>query len=123
VFARNGFRIVLERPPRHVQAGFVVLVILEIHILDVDCNPLRRLHCRNVNRNYANMIPQAVSVWSRGLGHETFCATCWAQADPKSLLPGNRNVAFLSAYTSASALGRPLAGLYRKEGALTGLGG
>lgn len=97
--------------------------ILELLIADVDCDPLRRLYCRHVNRHYASIMPQAVSVWSRRRGHETFYATYWGQADPRSLLPGDLDVVFLSAYTSASALACALAGLYRREGALTVLGG
>jgi radical SAM superfamily enzyme YgiQ (UPF0313 family) len=97
--------------------------VLEILIADVRCDSLRRLYCRHVNRHYASIMPQAVSHWSRELGHETFYATYWGQADPKSLLPNDLDVVFLSAYTSASALASALARLYRREGTLTVLGG
>ncbi len=97
--------------------------ILEILIADVDCDSLRRLYCRHVNRHYPSIMPQAVSVWSRRLGHETFYATYWGQADPKSLLPEDLDVVFLSAYTSASALASALARVYRRDGVLTVLGG
>ena len=97
--------------------------ILEILIAEVDCDFLRRFYCRHVNRHYASIMPQAVSVWSRRLGHETFYATYWGQADPKSLLPSDLDVVFLSAYTSASALANALARLYQREGTLTVLGG
>jgi radical SAM superfamily enzyme YgiQ (UPF0313 family) len=97
--------------------------ILEFLIADVDCDPLRRLYCRYVNRHYASIMPQAVSLWSRCRGHETFYATYWGQADPKSLLPDDLDVVFLSAYTSASTLACALARLYRAQGVLTVLGG
>ncbi|HME68319.1 MAG TPA: radical SAM protein, partial [Myxococcota bacterium] len=97
--------------------------ILEILIADVNCGPLRRLYCRHVNRHYASIMPQAVAVWSRRRGHQTFYATYWGQADPKSLLPDDLDVVFLSAHTSASALAYALARLFRREGTLTVLGG
>lgn len=97
--------------------------VLEILIADVDCAPLRRRYCRYVNRHYASIMPQAVSYWSRCLGHETFYATYFGQADPKSLLPSDLDVVFLSAYTSASSLACALAKLYRRDGTVTILGG
>jgi hypothetical protein len=97
--------------------------VLELLIADVDCDPTRRLYCRYLNRHYASIMPQAVSAWCRGLGHQTFYATYWGQADPKSLLPCDLDVVFLSAFTSASTLACALAKLYRLEGALTVLGG
>ena len=97
--------------------------VLEILIADTDPGPLRRLHCRFLNRHYASIMPQAVSVWSRSLGHETFYATYWGQRDPQRLLPDDLDVVFLSAYTSASALATALGKLYRRRGALTVLGG
>lgn len=38
-------------------------------------------------RQYASIMPQAVSVWCRSLGHEVFYATYFGQRDPKALLP------------------------------------
>ena len=89
--------------------------VLEILIADTDPGPLRRLHCRFLNRHYASIMPQAVSVWSRSLGHETFYATYWGQRDPQRLLPDDLDVVFLSAYTSASALATALGKLYRRS--------
>lgn len=97
--------------------------VLDLLIADVDCDPARRLYCRYINRHYTGIMPQAVSIWSRRLGHETFYATYWGQADPKSLLPDDLDVVFVTAYTSASNLAYALAVLYRREGTLTVLGG
>lgn len=97
--------------------------ILELLIADVDCDVGRRFYCRHLNRQYASIMPQAVSVWCRQLGHETFYATYWGQADPKALLPADLDVVFLTAYTQASALASALAALFRRDGALTVLGG
>ena len=36
-----------------------------------------------VIRQYASVMPQAVSVWCRELGHQVFYATYFGQKDPK----------------------------------------
>ena len=74
-------------------------------------------------KQYASVMPQAVSVWCRQLGHESFYATYYGQGDPKDLLPGDLDVVFISTYTQASALAYALAKLFRQDGALTVIGG
>ena len=74
-------------------------------------------------KQYASIMPQAVSVWCRELGHDVFYATYFGQRDPKKLLPDDLDVVFISAYTRASALAYALAKLFRSDGALTILGG
>ena len=74
-------------------------------------------------RQYASIMPQAVSVWCRDLGHETFYSTYYGQADPKSLLPEDLDVVFISSYTRASPLAYALAKLHRRENMLTVIGG
>jgi radical SAM superfamily enzyme YgiQ (UPF0313 family) len=82
-----------------------------------------RLYTAALTRQYVSITPQAVSVWCRQLGHDTFYATYYGQADPKSLLPDDLDVVFLSSYTRASPLAYALAKLYRKEGTVTVIGG
>ena len=76
-----------------------------------------------VVRQYAGVMPQAVSVWCRELGHEVFYATYFGQKDPKQLLPNDLDVVFISAYTQASALAYALAKAYGQEKTLTVIGG
>jgi radical SAM superfamily enzyme YgiQ (UPF0313 family) len=76
-----------------------------------------------ITRQYASIMPQAISVWCRNLGHTVFYTTYFGQQDPKSLLPNDLDVVFISTYTQASALAYALAKLYRKEKTLTILGG
>jgi radical SAM superfamily enzyme YgiQ (UPF0313 family) len=64
-----------------------------------------------------------VSIWCRELGHESFYATYYGQADPIALLPADLDVVFLSTHTRASALTYALAKFYRRQGALTVIGG
>jgi radical SAM superfamily enzyme YgiQ (UPF0313 family) len=74
-------------------------------------------------KQYASIMPQAISVWCRNLGHEVFYATYFGNRDPKTLLPGDLDVVFISTYTQASALAYALAKLYRKQKTLTIIGG
>jgi radical SAM superfamily enzyme YgiQ (UPF0313 family) len=76
-----------------------------------------------VIKQYASIMPQAVSVWCRNLGHEVFYATYFGNQDPKTLLPKDLDIVFISTYTQASALAYALAKLYHKEKTLTVIGG
>ena len=76
-----------------------------------------------VTKQYASIMPQAISVWCRNLGHEVFYATYFGNQDPKTLLPKDLDIVFISTYTQASALAYALAKLYRKEKTLTVIGG
>jgi hypothetical protein len=71
----------------------------------------------------ASIMPQAVSVWCRNLGHEVFYATYYGQKDPKRLLPGDLDLVFISCHTQASALAYALAKLYRREKTVSVVGG
>jgi hypothetical protein len=76
-----------------------------------------------VTKQYASIMPQAISVWCRNLGHEVFYATYFGNHDPQTLLPKDLDVVFISTYTQASALAYALAKLYRREKTLTVIGG
>ena len=76
-----------------------------------------------VTKQYASIMPQAIAVWCRQLGHQVFYATYYGQDDPKKLLPSDLDVVFIACYTQASALGYALAKLYRTEKTLTVIGG
>jgi radical SAM superfamily enzyme YgiQ (UPF0313 family) len=97
--------------------------ILELLRADARPDGLAHSHRHLIARQYASITPQAVSVWCRQLGHATFYATYYGQADPAALLPADLDVVFIGTYTSASALAYALARLYRRRGALTVIGG
>lgn len=82
-----------------------------------------RLYAAYFRRQFANIMPQVVSVWCRQLGHDVAYRTYFGQADPRELLPSGLDVVFISAYTQASALAYALAKLYRAGGTLTVIGG
>src|SRR5256885_12833829 len=58
---------------------------------------------------HASIIPQAVAVWCRQLGHQVWYSTYYGQRDPVSLLPDQLDVVFIASYTQASALAYALA--------------
>lgn len=76
-----------------------------------------------ITKQYASIMPQAIAVWCRQLGHQSFYANYYGHGDPKKLLPDDLDVLFVSCYTQASALGYALAKLYRIEKTLTVIGG
>ncbi|MFC1873433.1 B12-binding domain-containing radical SAM protein, partial [Chloroflexota bacterium] len=76
-----------------------------------------------ITKQYASIMPQAISVWCRNLGHEVFYTTYFGNKDPKHMLPSDLDIVFISTYTQASPLAYALAKLYRQEKTLTVIGG
>ena len=76
-----------------------------------------------ITKQYASIMPQAVAVWCRQMGHKVFYGSYYGQGDPKKLLPDDLDVIFIACYTQASSLGYALAKLYRREKTLTVIGG
>jgi radical SAM superfamily enzyme YgiQ (UPF0313 family) len=89
----------------------------------VSRNWVNSLYAAYFRRQFYGIVPQAVSVWCRELGHQVFYTTYYGQKDPKSLLPNDLDVVFISAFTQASALAYALAKLFRREKTLTVIGG
>ncbi len=83
----------------------------------------RRFYGRRFRRHYASIMPQAVSAWCRELGHDVTYAIYYGQQDPRTLLPPELDVVFISTYTHASAAAMALARLFDREGTLTVIGG
>ena len=74
-------------------------------------------------KQYASITPQAISVWCRQLGHETFYATYYGLGDPLRLLPRDLDYVFIGCYTQVSPLAYALAKIYRRRGTRTVIGG
>ena len=100
---------------------------MRVGILDLLTTPSLRWSETAYNfvmtKQYASITPQAVAVWCRQLGHQTFYATYYGEGDPRRSLPGDLNVVFIASYTQVSALAYALAKLYRREGVRTVIGG
>ena len=80
---------------------------------------IRYLHTRQC----ASIMPQAVSVWCRQMGHRVHYATYYGNGDPKSKLPEDLDIVFISAYTFLAPLAYALAKLFRGQGVHTVIGG
>lgn len=76
-----------------------------------------------ITKQYASIMPQAIAVWCRQLGHETHYATYYGIGDPRRLLPDDVDIIFIATYTQASAFAYALAKLYKRAGATTVVGG
>ena len=102
---------------------------LRVGVLDllIDEVPSRRWLDRAYRavfkKQYASIMPQAVAVWCRQLGHHVRYAVYYGQCPPHRLLPDDLDVLFVSAYTQASALAYALARLYGRRGTRTVIGG
>jgi radical SAM superfamily enzyme YgiQ (UPF0313 family) len=76
-----------------------------------------------LTKQYASVTPQAVSVWCRQLGHETFYAPYYGLGDPARQFPSDLDIVFIASYTQDSALAYALAKRYRRAGVRTVIGG
>ncbi len=76
-----------------------------------------------VKRQFANLMPQAVSVWCRRMGHRVHYATYYGIGDPKAKLPRDLDLVFVSAHTALAPLAYALSKAYRMEGVRTVIGG
>jgi radical SAM superfamily enzyme YgiQ (UPF0313 family) len=100
---------------------------MRVGILDILGLPARRPaefgYRLLITKQFASITPQAVSVWCRRLGHETFYATYYGVGRPDRLLPADLDVVFIACYTQVSHLAYALAKLYRRAGVRTVIGG
>ena len=76
-----------------------------------------------ITKQYASITPQAISVWCRRKGHDTFYTTYYGIGRPHRMLPMDLDVVFISCYTQVSHLAYALAKLYRAAGVRTVIGG
>jgi hypothetical protein len=102
-------------------------MLMNVGILDIVALPARGMSESAVrvvlSKQFAAIMPQAVSVWSKQLGHRTHYATYYGIGDPYRLLPHDLDVVFISSFTHASGLAYALAKLFRRAGTLTVIGG
>lgn len=76
-----------------------------------------------LTKQFAGITPQAVAVWCRRLGHETFYAVYYGRGDAHRLLPPDLDVVFIASYTQVSPIAYALAAIYRAAGTRTVIGG
>lgn len=81
------------------------------------------LYRNELRRQFVSIMPQTISVWCRGMGHEVFYKIYYGQQAPESLLPDDLDYVFVTAYTQAAMLSYALAKLFKRRGVVTVLGG
>ncbi|MFA5905224.1 MAG: hypothetical protein WC836_14920 [Desulfobacula sp.] len=103
---------------------------MKIGVLDLLCEDATRSLFRMpheffVVKQYAGIMPQAVSVWCRNIGHHVHYATYYGQKDPVTLLPDDLDVIFMSCFSRSSGLAYALAKCFKmkRPKILTVLGG
>lgn len=82
-----------------------------------------RAYARVLTKQFASITPQAVAILCRQLGHHVHYTTYYGQADPRSLLPADLDVVFVSAYSRSSGVAYALAKLFGPNHTLTVIGG
>lgn len=96
----------------------------KIGILDLlTSRPVRSLYERIMVPNNASIMPQVVGVWAEELGCEVHYALYTGEGDPRSALPPDLDVLFVSAFTSAAAIAYWVSRSFRERGVVTVLGG
>ena len=100
---------------------------MRVGILDVLALPTRHLtttfYHLLLTKQFASVTPQAISVWCRRAGHQSFYATYYGVGDPRHLLPADLDIVFIACYTQASPLAYTLGLAYRAAGVRTVIGG
>ena len=81
---------------------------MRVGILDIMAPPTRRpadlAYRLLITKQFASITPQAISVWCRRLGHDTFYAVYYGAGDARRLLPPDLDVVFIACYTQASPI-------------------
>ena len=100
---------------------------MRIGILDILGVPARRPaevgYAVMLTKQFASITPQAVAVWCRRQGHETFYATYYGVGNIHRQLPDDLDVLFVSCYTQVSHLAYAVAKIFRRGGTRTVIGG
>ncbi len=97
---------------------------LTIGIVDiVSKGPTRALYARLMNANLASIMPQAIGVWCRQLGHEVTLVCYTGFEELLDELPPSLDLLFIGAFTEAAHTAYSLSGLFRARGTITVLGG
>ena len=100
---------------------------MRVGVLDLLALPSRhpadRLYRTLFTRQFASITPQAISVWCRRRGHQTFYATYYGIGTVHKVLPRDLDVLFIATYTQASPIAYAIAALYRRAGTRTVIGG
>jgi hypothetical protein len=97
---------------------------LRVGILDlVTKSPNPSLYGRLMNANLASIMPQVIAVWCEQEGHDVTLVCYTGVEELLEELPRDLDVLFIGAFTQSAQLAYALSNLYRRQGAVTVLGG
>ncbi|HEX6668215.1 MAG TPA: hypothetical protein VF061_01575, partial [Gemmatimonadales bacterium] len=97
---------------------------LRIGVLDlVTKAPNRSLYARLMHANLASIMPQVISVWCEQEGHDVRLVCYTGLEDLIQELPPDLDVLFIGAFTQSAQLAYALSSMFRRNGAVTVLGG
>ncbi len=97
---------------------------LRIGVLDlVTKAPTRALWARAMNANLASIMPQVVATWCEQEGHDVNLVCYTGFEDLETVLPEDVDIIFIGSFTQAAQLSYALSNKFRKNGAITVLGG
>jgi len=102
----------------------VYLRPLKIVVIDlVTKAPTRALYARIMNANLASIMPQVIALWCEEEGHEVTFICYTGFEEIADLLPQGVDLVFIGAFSQSAQLAYAMSNRFRKEGALTVLGG
>jgi hypothetical protein len=84
---------------------------------------VERAYHHFLTRQYVSIVPQAIAVWCREMGHTVTYTSYYGQADAHTLLPKDLDVLFVCNTTRAAGIAYALAKIYRKRGTRLVIGG
>jgi radical SAM superfamily enzyme YgiQ (UPF0313 family) len=100
---------------------------MKVGILEIMAMPARnwmeKLYHTTVTKQMTSVTPQAISVWCRQMGHESFYTTYYGLGNIERFFPDDLDFIFISSSTITSPLSYAIAKLFRKSGIRTVIGG
>ena len=97
---------------------------LRIAVIDlVAKGPTKTLWAQIMHANMASIMPQVVATWCEQEGHEVKMICYTGREDLTNELSGDVDLVFISSFSQAALLAYSLSNYFRKQGAVTVLGG
>lgn len=97
---------------------------LNITIIDLVNNKVgQNAYARIMNANFASVMPQAIAVWCEEMGHNVRYVCFTGGEDVATEFAAPADIVFIGAFTLSAQLAYAISSVYRRQGAVTVLGG
>lgn len=97
---------------------------LKIGVVDlVARGPNHTLWAKTMYANLVSIMPQVIATWCEQEGHEVTMICYTGREDLSKELPKGIDLVFISSFTQAALMAYALSNYFRKQGAITALGG